>query len=159
MQLVKETRRWVFVDFIITNLFFPANLVKMSLARQSAERSAKVTQAKIEEDEQRLALAEANMKATLAKVNCETRNVEEAIAELKRAQEESEGGLNGQLSSIKSGGLVKQAALAGALLFILRAAADTVGFLAGDQSFVFPALLQGALAIVCIVGFFSIKRS
>ncbi|KAG7348117.1 hypothetical protein IV203_016822 [Nitzschia inconspicua] len=126
---------------------------QMLLARQSAERNAKVSQAKIEEDEQRLALAEANMKKMLERVNRETRNVEEAIADLKRAQEESEGGLDGQLSSIKSGGVVKQAALAGALLFTLRAGVDTVGFLAGDPSHAFPALLQGALAIICIVSF------
>jgi hypothetical protein len=123
------------------------------LARQSAERSAKVSQAKIQEDEQRLAFAEANMKKMLTKVNEETRNVEEAIAGLKRAQEESEGGLNGQLSSLKSGGLVKQSALAGAFLFTMRAGVDLVGYLGGDPSFAFPALLQGVLAIICIVGF------
>jgi hypothetical protein len=128
----------------------------MSLARQNAERNAKASQTRIEEDEQRLALAEANMKNLLTKVNEETRNVEKAIADLKRAQEESEGGLDGQLSSLKSGGLVKQAALAGALLFTLRAGVDTVGFLGGDPSFAFPALLQAALAIICIVGFFSL---
>jgi hypothetical protein len=125
----------------------------MSLARQSAERGAKESQEKIVMDEQRLALAEANMKMMLTKVNEETRNVEEAIAELKRAQEESEAGLNGQLSSLKSGGLVKQASLVGALLFTLRAGVDTFGFLGGEPSFAFPALLQGALAIIFIVGF------
>jgi hypothetical protein len=125
----------------------------MSLAKQSAERNARASQAKIEEDEQRLAMAETNMKKMLARVNQETRNVEEAIEDLKRAQEESEGGLDGTLSSLKSGGVVKQAALAGALLFTLRAGVDTIGFLGGDPSHAFPALLQGALAIVCIVAF------
>jgi hypothetical protein len=125
----------------------------MSLAKQSAERNARASQAKIEEDEQRLAMAETNMKKMLARVNQETRNVEEAIEDLRRAQEESEGGLDGKLSSLKSGGVVKQAALAGALLFTLRAGVDTIGFLGGDPSHAFPALLQGALAIVCIVAF------
>lgn len=127
--------------------------LQMSLARESAERNAKASQAKIDQEEQRLALAEANMKKMLARVNQETRNVEDAIEDLKRAQEESEGGLDGQLSSLKSGGVVKQAALAGALLFTLRAGVDIIGFLGGDSSHAFPALVQGALAILCIVGF------
>ena len=123
------------------------------LARESAERSAKISQARIDEDEERLALAEQNMKKMLAKVNAETRNVEVAIEDLKRAQEEADGGIDSQLSSLKSGGLIKQATLAGTLLFTLRAGIDTIGFLGGDPSHAFPALLQGALAIVCLVAF------
>lgn len=125
----------------------------MSLAKESAERNAKASQAKIDEDEQRLAMAEANMRKMLTRVNQETRNVEDAIEDLKRAQKDSEGGLDGQLSSLKSGGVVKQAALAGALLFTLRSGVDTIVFLGGDASHAFPAVLQGALAIICILGF------
>jgi hypothetical protein len=124
---------------------------QMSLARQSAERNAKISQTKIDEDEQRLALAEQNMKKLLAKVNEETRNVQVAIDDLQRAQEEAEGGFDSQLSSLKSGGLIKQAALAGAVLFTLRSGVDTIGFLGGDPSHALPAILQGALALVCII--------
>jgi hypothetical protein len=125
----------------------------MQLARESAERNAKKSAAMIEQEEARLAVAESNMKKMLAKVNQETKNVEHAIEDLKRAQLESEGGLDGQLSNLKSGGLIKQASLAGALLFTLRAGVDTIGFVAGDPSHALPALVQGALAIVCIIAF------
>jgi hypothetical protein len=125
----------------------------MQLARESAERNAKKSATMIEQEEARLAVAESNMKKMLAKVNQETKNVEHAIEDLKRAQLESEGGLDGQLSNLKSGGLIKQASLAGALLFTLRAGVDTIGFVAGDPSHALPALVQGALAIVCIIAF------
>jgi hypothetical protein len=125
----------------------------MALARQSAERNSKASQAKIAEDEQRLALAEENMKKMLAKVSQETRNVEEAIEDLKRAQEQAEGGLDSQLSDLKTGGLVKQASLAGALLFTMRSVFETIGFVGGDPSHAMPALIQGALAIACFVAF------
>lgn len=128
----------------------------MALARESAERNAKKSQARIDEEEQRLAMAEANMKKMLAKVNQETQNVEDAIEDLKRAQLESEGGIDGQLSNLKSGGLIKQATLAGALLFTLRAGVDTIDFVGGDPSHAFPALVQGALAIVCIIAFIAL---
>ena len=128
----------------------------MQLARESAERNAKKQAALIEEEEARLAAAESNMKKMLAKVNQETKNVEDAIEDLKRAQLESEGGIDGQLSNLKSGGLIKQATLAGALLFTLRSSVDTIAFVGGDPSHAFPALLQGALAIVCIIGFIAL---
>jgi len=124
-----------------------------ALVRESAERNSKASRAKIEQDEQRLAMAEANMKKMLERVNQESRNVEEAIQDLKRAQEESDGGFGGQLSSLRKGGLIKQATLVGALLFTMRSGIDTIGFVGGDPSHAFPALLQGALAIVFIVGF------
>ncbi|KAL3921649.1 MAG: hypothetical protein SGILL_002638 [Bacillariaceae sp.] len=129
---------------------------QMELARESAERNSKEAEARIAEDEQRLAMADENMKKMLARVNKETQNVEDAIEDLKRAQIESEGAIDGQLSNLKSGGLVKQATLAGALLFTLRAGVDTIGFVGGDPSHAFPALLQGALAIVCIIAFIAL---
>jgi len=98
-------------------------------------------------------VAQGNMKRMLDKVNKETKAVEEAMEELKKAQAASEGGIEGQLSDLRSGGLVKQAALAGGLLFTLRSGVETIAFLAGDPSHVLPALVQGALAIACIVAF------
>ena len=93
------------------------------------------------------------MKKMLTRVNAETKNVEVAIEDLKRAQEDTEGGIDTQLVDLKSGGLVKQAALAGALLFTFRGGAEAIGFIGGDPSHALPALIQGALAILCIVGF------
>mmetsp|Transcript_4634 Transcript_4634/g.11780 ORF Transcript_4634/g.11780 Transcript_4634/m.11780 type:complete len:425 (-) Transcript_4634:1958-3232(-) len=126
---------------------------QMSMARESAERNALQTQARIDEEEQRLAAAEENMKKMLSRVNEETKNVETAIEDLKQAQVESDQGIDGQLSGLKSGGLIKQVTLVGSLLFTFRAGIETVGFLAGDVSHALPALVQGAIAIVCILGF------
>ena len=98
-------------------------------------------------------VAQGNMKKMLEKVNAETKNVEDAIEDLKRAQAESEGGIDSQLVDLKSGGLVKQAALTGALLFTFRGGVETIAFLGGDPSHALPALIQGAIAIACIVGF------
>mgnify|MGYP003337499042 CR=1 FL=1 len=124
-----------------------------SLARENAERNAKASQEKIKEDEQRMEVAQGNMRKMIIKVNEETRNVEKAMEELKRAQEESEGGIDGQLFNLKNGGLIKQATLAGGILFTFRSGAETIAFLAGDPSHALPALIQGALAIFCILGF------
>lgn len=125
----------------------------MMLAREQAERNAQVSQQKIDEDEQRMAAAEANMKKVLARVGSETRNVERAIEDLKRAQVEAEGGLDGQLSDLKSRGVVKQAALAGTLLFALRSGVETIALVGGDPTHVTAALLQGGLAVLCLVAF------
>jgi hypothetical protein len=125
----------------------------MALAREQADRNAKATQQKMDEDEQRMALAEANMERILGRVSSETRNVERAIEDLKRAQDAAQGGLDGKLSSLKSSGLVKQAALAGALLFTLRSGVETMALAGGDPTHVLPALIQGALAIACLAAF------
>ena len=98
-------------------------------------------------------VASSNMKKMLVKVNAETKAVEDAIEDLKQAQLASEGGIDGQLVNLKSGGLVKQAALAGGLLFTFRGGVEAIAFLAGDPSHALPALIQGALAIACIVAF------
>lgn len=124
-----------------------------ALAKEQAERNSLANLEKIEENEKRMEVAQGNMKKMLDKVNDETRAVEEAIEDLKRAQAATEGGIDSQLVDLKSGGLVKQAALAGGLLFTLRSGAETIAFLAGDPSHALPALIQGALAIACIIGF------
>lgn len=124
-----------------------------SLARLDAERNAKVSQEKIDEDEQRLELANSNMKKMLSRVNEESTNVENAIEELKRVQEESDRGLDSQLVDLKRGGLIKQATLVGGVLFTFRSGAEIIGFLAGDPSHAVPALIQGALAVLCIFSF------
>ena len=134
--------------FVLTLL-----LLKKSLAREAAEQNAQTAMDKIKEDELRLEMAQRNMKKMLNRVNDETKNVQLAIDDLKREQKETEGGLDSQLVDLKSGGLIKQATLAGGLLFTFRGGAELIGFLGGDPSHAIPALIQGALAILCIAAF------
>lgn len=134
--------------------------MQIELAASSAMRTSKESEAKIREDEERLAAAESNMKKMLAKVNVETKNVEQAIEDLRTAQEESESGVDNQLLDLKSGGLVKQATLVGTLLFSLRSVVDGIAFLSGDPSHLLPAIIQGGIALVCLAVFiFGSKKS
>ena len=122
----------------------------MALAESSAARNSQATQDKIREDEARLAAADANMKKMLAKMNAEAKNVEEAIEDLKAAQQEMDGGMDSQLIDLKKGGLVKQATLVGTLLFSLRAVSDGIAFASGDSSQLLPAIVQGGIALICL---------
>lgn len=144
--------RFVSFRFFLIFGFFTC-VSQAALAKEQAERNSLANLEKIEENEKRMEVAQGNMKKMLEKVNEETRAVEEAIEDLKRAQAATEGGIDSQLVDLKSGGLVKQAALAGGLLFTLRSGAETIAFLAGDPSHALPALIQGALAIAFIIGF------
>lgn len=123
------------------------------LAKEQAERNSQANQEKTEDYEQRMVAAQSNMRKMLDRVNEETQAVEDAIEDLRRAQAETEGGIDSQLVDLKSGGLVKQATLAGALLFTLRSGIETIGFLGGDPSHAVPALIQGVIAIACIAAF------
>lgn len=125
----------------------------MVLAKESATRNAKQSQDRIDEEQERLAVAEANMRKMLDKVNQETKNVESAIQDLKQAQVDMEGGVDDQLISLKSGGIVKQAALVGSLLFSFRSLVEGSVYLAGDPTHLMPATLQAVIAIVCVIGF------
>lgn len=107
----------------------------------------------MEEDQQRLNMAEKSMKKMLAKVSAETKVVEEAIKDLEEAQASIDKDAVGQLVGLKSGGLVKQGAIVGALLFSVRSFAEGIGFFAGDSSHLLPAILQAAIAVVCLVAF------
>jgi hypothetical protein len=108
----------------------------------------------MDDEEQRMAFAEANMVRLLSKVNSETKNVELAIEELKRVQiDATQNTLDGKLSTLKTGGIQKQAALVGALLFTLRSSVETIALMGGDPTHVGPAIIQGGLAIVCLAIF------
>lgn len=125
----------------------------MAMAKDSAKKNSEQSAKKIEEDQQRLAIAEANMRKMLDKVNQETKNVALAIDDLKKVQVETEGGLDSQLVDLKSGGFAKQATLVGTLLFGLRSTAEAVAFLGGDASHLFPAMVQAVIALVCLAAF------
>ena len=127
------------------------------LARESAENSAKLSKDQMEADAERLAAAEKQMRTMLDKVNEETKAVEDAMIALKAAQAELENDSSGQMSALKAGGLVKQGALVGTLLFAVRSLADFVSVLGGDSSYLMPAVIQAALAVTFLVAFLFVK--
>jgi hypothetical protein len=120
-------------------------------ARQSAERSAAKTQAATVNEKARLDQAQATMGTIIGRVNKETAGVERAVEDLKKAQNSLSGD---PLMQMASGGIAKQSALAGTILFTLRSGAETVAMLGGDATHVAPALIQGALALACAAYFF-----
>jgi hypothetical protein len=99
----------------------------------------------MENDAKRLAAAEASMAAMLKKVNAETAQVNKAVEDLKAAQ--TEDGSN-FLLSLKEGGILKQGALVGSLLFSLRAVGDALASMT-DPTHLTAALIQAGIAIVC----------
>jgi len=70
---------------------------------------------------------------------------------LQAAQKELD---NDFMMKLKSGGLPKQGAFAGFLLFSIRSILDSVSAVStGDDSLLTAALAQGAIAIVCAIVF------
>ena len=88
----------------------------------------------------------------LQKVNEETLQVEKAVLELKAAQDQLAAD---PLVKLKAGGIVKQGALVGAALFSVRAIGEVLAMLGPNgELHTIPALIQGAIAIVCAAYFF-----
>jgi len=125
----------------------------MELAKETAARNAKQSQDRMDVEQERLAAAEANMRKLLEKVNQETKNVEMAIEDLRQAQVDIQGGVDDKLTSLKSGGIIKQATLVGTLLFSVRSLAEGVVYLGGDATHLMPAVVQGVIAVVCLIAF------
>ena len=95
----------------------------------------------------------------------ETDEVQKAMEDLELAKNEASGNGGGSGSiedtaiDLKKGGIVKQAALVGGLLFGSRAFTETilvVGSPYGDEHFV-PAVVQAGIAVVCAAYFFLVK--
>jgi len=120
-------------------------------AQESAERSAAKASIATQAEQARLDLAEASMVKIISKVNRETAGVELAVEGLKEAQESMS---SDPVMKLASGSLLKQAGLAGTILFTLRSGVDTVAMLGGDSTHAMPALVQGALALACAFYFF-----
>lgn len=113
-----------------------------------------LTQASIqqaqEEPDARLEAAERSMQAMLNRVNQERSNVEQAVQDLQRAQEQE----TNVLLNLKQSP-VKQGALIGFLLFTFRSLAESYAALSsGDPSEWTVALVQGAIALVCAAVFY-----
>jgi hypothetical protein len=128
-------------------------------AKQSAaaqQKQDKAASSLGEEDRRRLEKAESAMEQVLRRVTAETEQVEKAVQDLQAAQKSLETGTD-LASKLRSGGLPKQAALSGFLLFSLRSILDTVAALgngADAQALTTSALLQSAVAFACAAYFF-----
>jgi hypothetical protein len=127
---------------------------KQSAAAQQKQDKAASSLGK--EDRRRLEKAESAMEQVLRRVTAETEQVEKAVQDLQAAQKSLETGTD-LASKLRSGGLPKQAALSGFLLFSLRSILDTVAALgnaADAQALTTSALLQSAVAFACAAYFF-----
>eukprot|EP00978_Attheya_sp_CCMP212_P000526 scaffold1048_cov59-Attheya_sp.AAC.8 len=122
------------------------------LSRDTAEARANVSKG----DEMRLDEAEASVSRMIGKVDNETREVEKALKDLQEAQSALTADPLGQLSDLKQGGVVKQGALVGALLFAVRSITEAVAVVGdGGDAHILPAAIQGGLALA-LAAFFAL---
>jgi hypothetical protein len=122
--------------------------------RQLAEEARRIASNRpnpVALEAQRLLAAEASMQTILQKVTAEANQVERAVVDLKAAQAQVN---NDVISKLRRGGLPKQAALAGTILFAVRSLVDSVTAVTTDDATALSsALVQGAIAIVCAILF------
>jgi hypothetical protein len=98
--------------------------------------------------------AERNIQTILQRVNVETSNLEQAVEDLNAANRQIE---NDFVWKLKRGGIPKQAALAGLLLFSVRSIGESitaVSSVVDSEAHLYAALIQGVVAMVCAVVFF-----
>jgi hypothetical protein len=101
----------------------------------------------LQNDAVRVQNAERSMEAVLKRVATETAQVERAVADLKQANAELDKDF---VLKLKRGGLPKQGALVGFVLFAVRSIIDSVAAVSGgDESHLTAALVQAAIAIAC----------
>jgi hypothetical protein len=120
------------------------------LAKESANKNAQKAVDDMQGDAARLAQAEGAIKTMLNRVKKETGEVEKAVEDLKKAEAEVDKDF---MLKLKRGGVPKQAALVGLLLFSFRSIADTVVSF-NDETHLTAALIQGGIALVCAAYFF-----
>lgn len=114
------------------------------------DASAKKRSKSLEEDDQRLKEAEESVEKLVAKVRKETLEVEEAVKNLEAVQAELSKDPIMRAVSIKSGGIVSQGALVGALLFSFRSVAELLMLSGPDgSSHIVPAAVQALIAAAC----------
>jgi uncharacterized protein YfcZ (UPF0381/DUF406 family) len=124
--------------------------LQTELARASAILNAQKETDNLYADQFRLSQAEDSVISMLKRIDSESREVEKAVEDLRAAQAELDKDF---LFKLKEGGVVKQSALVGFLLFSIRSIIESLAAL-GDESHLAPALIQGGIAIVCAVYFF-----
>lgn len=118
------------------------------------EASAKSRSNLLKDEEQRLAEAQGSVVRLVDKVKQETVEVEKAMEDLKEAQEELMKDPLMKAADLKSGGIVKQGALVGALLFSFRSFGEVL-LLAGPNGVDhgFAAAVQAGIALACAAYF------
>ena len=100
-----------------------------------------------------MAAAEQAVQTWLTRVRNEQAAVQQAVDDLAAAQKEMDRGGGDIVTKLRQGGIPKQMALVGVVLFSIRSIVDTVGALT-DPSLFTTALIQGGIALACAVYLF-----
>lgn len=119
--------------------------LQLELAEASAQKNAQSAVDTLSGDAARLAQAQGAIEIMLKRVKKETSQVEKAVEDLKLAEAEMDKDF---ILRLKRGGIPKQAALVGVLLFSIRSIADTIASVS-DESHLPAALIQGGVALAC----------
>ena len=120
------------------------------LTAVSIQQAARQDEQDDAETQARLQAAERSIQTMLSRVNQERTNVEQAVQELQRAQEQES---SGSLLKLKQSPL-KQGALIGFLLFTFRSLTDSFAVLNDPSQDWTVALVQGAIALACAAVFY-----
>lgn len=108
----------------------------------------------MKEDQERLKQAEESKARLVERVREDNEEVQKAMKALEAAQAElSEDPLMGVVN-LKNGGIVKQAALVGTVLFSVRAFSDGLLVVTGNTSHAAAAGIQALIAAACAAYFF-----
>lgn len=111
----------------------------------------------LESEKQRISEAEESVSRLIQAVASRTDEVQKAMEEVEEARNEAKG--DTAVDNLKRGGIVKQAALVGGLLFGSRAFTETILVFNspyGNEHFV-PAIVQAAITLVCVAYLFFMK--
>lgn len=131
--------------------FLSRSLRQRAYAASKAEETAQTAVDNYEANQEaRLAAAEQAVQTWLQRVQQEQQAVQQAVDDLAAAQQEMDGGA---LSQLRAGGLPKQMALVGLLLFSVRSIVETVASWS-DPSLITGALIQGGIALACAIYLF-----
>ena len=108
----------------------------------------------LKDEEQRLAEAEGSVSRLLEKVKEETLEVEKAMEDLQKVQEDLMKDPLMKAIDLKTGGIAKQGALAGALLFSFRSVGELI-LMSGSNGAEHgaAAAIQGVIAVACAAYF------
>mmetsp|Transcript_19610 Transcript_19610/g.24181 ORF Transcript_19610/g.24181 Transcript_19610/m.24181 type:complete len:385 (-) Transcript_19610:42-1196(-) len=101
----------------------------------------------LKNEERRLAQAEGSVERLVDKVKKETLEVEKAMEDLKKTQEDLMDNPLMKAADLKAGGIVKQGALVGTVLFTFRSLGE-VFLLSGGPEHGTAAIVQGIIAMV-----------
>lgn len=127
----------------------------MKLARERAELGATNTVSSLAGEQDRMVNAQGVMENLVDKVKAENREVERALQDLKKAQEDMVNDPIMRLVNLKEEGIVKKSSLVAALLFSTRSIADAIAmFGPNPEAHATAAVVQFGLAILAGAYFF-----